>query len=111
MARTRLCTLTDIPDGDSHGLSVPNGDRWLSLLLVRRGTDVFVYRNSCPHEGDRMEHGRGQFLDESKQRILCASHGAVFRIEDGVCIEGPCEGERLSAFAATVEDGEVFIEF
>ena len=50
------------------------------------------------------------FLDQEGKNILCASHGAVFRIEDGVCTEGPCEGERLIAFPAQIEGGSVFIE-
>lgn len=110
MAQTRICALDDIPDGNSHGLSIPEGERWLSLLLVRRGTQVFAYRNRCPHEGDRMEHGRGKFLDETAENILCASHGALFRIEDGVCIAGPCVGEQLSAIPTTVEGDDVFID-
>jgi nitrite reductase/ring-hydroxylating ferredoxin subunit len=110
MTRTRLCALDDIPDGESTGLSIPDGDLWISLLLVRRDSQVFIYRNRCPHEGDRMEHGRGKFLDEEGKNILCASHGAVFRIEDGVCTEGPCEGESLIAFPAHIEEGSVFID-
>lgn len=109
MTRTRLCALADIPDGDSTGLSVPDGDAWISLILVRRDSEVFIYRNRCPHEGDRMEHGRGKFLDEDGN-IYCASHGAVFRLEDGFCTEGPCAGESLSVFQAYVEDGSVFID-
>ena len=110
MNRVRVCALADIPDGDSAGCSVKDGEYWRSMLLVRRGDKVVAYRNSCPHEGDRMEHGRGKFLDEEKAHILCASHGALFRIDDGVCVAGPCFGESLEPIAISVEDDAVFVE-
>lgn len=110
MARTRLCALADIPDGNSSSLSIPDGPYRLPLVLVRRGEQVWVYRNRCPHEGDMMEHAPGKFLDDEAQYILCATHWAVFRIEDGACVHGPCFGDSLEAYAVAVEDGEVFIE-
>ncbi len=110
MDRVRICALTDIPDGDSAGYSVKDGEFYRSLLIIRRGDTVIAYRNSCPHEGDRMEHARGKFLDEEKAHILCASHGALFRIEDGVCIAGPCFGENLDPIVTAIEGGEVFVQ-
>jgi nitrite reductase/ring-hydroxylating ferredoxin subunit len=39
--------------------------------------------------------------------MMCAHHSALFRFEDGHCIEGPCEGARLTAVGIRVVDGEV----
>jgi nitrite reductase/ring-hydroxylating ferredoxin subunit len=38
---------------------------------------------------------------------LCSSHGALFRIVDGVCIAGPCAGQRLWPWPVKVEDDQV----
>jgi nitrite reductase/ring-hydroxylating ferredoxin subunit len=52
-----------------------------------------------------------QFLDSSAQYIQCAVHGAMFRIEDGFCVSGPCAGDTLMAIPACLQDGEIFCEF
>jgi nitrite reductase/ring-hydroxylating ferredoxin subunit len=38
---------------------------------------------------------------------MCAYHCAVYRFEDGVCIDGPAVGLRLDALPIEVVDGEV----
>ena len=37
------------------------------------------------------------FLDSSASLIQCATHGALFLIESGECIAGPCAGQSLKA--------------
>ncbi len=97
MTERVLCRLEEIPDGASRGF----GD----LFAIRRGTGVTVYVNSCPHIGVPLELVPDRFLDRLGKLIVCATHGARFRIEDGVCISGPCLGDELEAVPARV-DGE-----
>jgi nitrite reductase/ring-hydroxylating ferredoxin subunit len=42
---------------------------------------------------------------------MCAHHSALFRFEDGHCIEGPCAGASLDAVQVTVdEDAQVVLK-
>ena len=41
--------------------------------------------------------GGGRFVSADSGNILCATHGAEFRLEDGYCLHGPCAGQRLLA--------------
>lgn len=68
----------------------------MKLLAVRRAGQVYVYRNRCPHRGVALEWHADEFLDPSASLIQCATHGALFLIESGECIAGPCEGKSLS---------------
>ncbi len=43
-----------------------------------------------------------RFLDLERKQIICATHGAVFCIDDGLCVGGPCKGSRSHAKYATV---------
>jgi nitrite reductase/ring-hydroxylating ferredoxin subunit len=36
-----------------------------------------------------------QFLSDDGRFIVCSTHGALFRIEDGHCLDGPCIGQAL----------------
>lgn len=105
-----LCALEDIPDGGSKGV-LPNARGRDQGLLVRQGDKVFGYVNNCPHY-DRAPLGwkKDEFLNGAKDRIMCSAHGALFRIEDGECVIGPCLGQALQRIAVTVEDGMVLAE-
>jgi len=103
-----LCALDDIADGGSRGFPAAPGG-FIGLFAVRRGEAVFVYVNSCPHVGVPLEMQPHQFLDEAGERIICAAHGATFRVEDGLCIAGPCEGEGLETVPVRMEAGQLFV--
>ncbi len=110
MTRTLLGRLADIPEGDSAGFAATHPDgRRLGVLAVRREGRVFAYVNSCPHTGAPLDLIPGQFLSMDKALILCSSHGAMFRIEDGYCVEGPCARKSLTPLAVAVEDGCVYL--
>jgi len=103
-----LCRLQDIPDGAAKGFAAAPGG-FTGLFAVRRGDQVFVYVNACPHVGLPLEPLPDRFLDGRKTVILCSAHGARFRIEDGVCITGPCIGEGLEAVPHRIIDGAVVV--
>jgi nitrite reductase/ring-hydroxylating ferredoxin subunit len=42
--------------------------------------------------------------------IQCALHGALFRIEDGYCLYGPCQGASLHPLPLRQEGAVVIIE-
>jgi len=77
---------------------------------VRRGAAVFAYHNRCPHTGVNLDWQPNQFLDLSNRYIQCATHGALFRLEDGFCLRGPCVGQYLQALRVVIEGEQVFIE-
>ena len=50
-----------------------------------------------------------RFLSADGSRIVCATHGAEFRIADGACLQGPCFGDALEQVLIQVKDGTVFV--
>lgn len=69
---------------------------------------VVAYLNRCAHVPTEMDWQSGQFLDQDKRWIICAIHGATYEPSDGVCVGGPCRGERLMALDVFERDGQVF---
>ncbi len=109
MTETPLGRVDDIPDGGSAGFNVdaPGGRRF--YMAIRRGGDVYLYDNSCPHLGSPLDFTPGRFLNSEKTHILCATHGALFRIEDGFCVSGPCAGKSLRAAPFEIRDGVILL--
>jgi nitrite reductase/ring-hydroxylating ferredoxin subunit len=109
MSDHRLCALTDIADGGSAGFEIVEAGRSVRLLAVRRGETVYVYENSCPHRRLPLDFKPGHFLDAERKFILCTNHIALFRITDGFCVDGPCQGERLAAVSARLRGTDVYV--
>jgi len=103
-----LCHIEEIPDGGARGFGPAEGG-FTGLFAVRRGADVVVYVNSCPHIGVPLDWMPDKFLTADGQRIVCATHGAEFRIADGVCVRGPCLGDRLEPVMIEVKDGVILV--
>jgi nitrite reductase/ring-hydroxylating ferredoxin subunit len=78
-------------------------------MVIRRGNEVFVYVNRCPHTGLSLDFQPGRFLTTDSALIQCSNHGAQFQIKDGFCVSGPCEGDSLKAVKTEIRDGRVFV--
>jgi len=76
-------------------------------MVVRRGDTAFVYINSCPHIGSPLDFEPGKFLNLEKTHIMCSTHGALFNIDDGHCISGPCVGKDLEKVRTQIVGGNI----
>jgi nitrite reductase/ring-hydroxylating ferredoxin subunit len=99
-----LHRLADLPDGSSRGFD-PGRSGQDSVLVVRRGAQLFAYADACPHHGTPMAWRKDAYLDAAGQHIVCAAHGALFEIDTGVCTLGPCLGDSLRPVAITLNAG------
>jgi nitrite reductase/ring-hydroxylating ferredoxin subunit len=78
-------------------------------FIVRHRNAVYAYRNVCPHAGNPLHWKHHAFLTKDRSLIMCSVHGAVFDIESGRCVGGPCRGHALTPLRAAVEAGDVII--
>ena len=106
-----VAQLQDIPDGGASAGSVDTADTALALIITRRGDQVSVFLNRCPHTGVSLDWVPGRFMDADNRFLQCAVHGALFRPDDGYCIAGPCAKQALTSLEAAVVDGEVRVKF
>lgn len=105
-----LCALEDLSDGASLGV-LPDRKGRDRVVLVRQGPRVHAYINNCPHY-DRAPLGwkKNEFLSGDGKHIMCASHGALFRIADGVCELGPCLGQELTRIPVEIDGGLIILK-
>ncbi len=106
-AGTALCALADIPDPGAKGFVFREGERMFLGFVVHKAGAVFGYVDVCPHAGSPLANPLGRFLTREGDLILCAAHGALFRIEDGLATSGPCAGRSLRPWPVAVVDGAV----
>ena len=106
--RRRLCAEGDIPEGAGRGFVFGAGMEREAAFVIRWRGRLHGYRNSCPHVGTPLDWPENRFFDSENEFLMCGTHGAVFRPEDGYCFEGPCQGRSLARITITVEGGEVY---
>ena len=110
MPPTQLCHLNDIPENSVKGMVATVEGKQRNIFIVRREGRAYAYLNWCPHNQVLIDQIPGQFFNKDNSLIQCSKHGALFRIEDGYCVEGPCKGESLQELPCESKDGLIFLQ-
>jgi nitrite reductase/ring-hydroxylating ferredoxin subunit len=104
-----LCPAADIPPGGTAAFPADAAGA-PGLFAVHHFRDgLLIYRNACPHLGVPLDWAPGKFLNLDGTLIVCATHGAEFRIADGLCLRGPCRGEKLTAMPGRIVAGVLMV--
>lgn len=101
----RLGPLDIVADGGARNFVLQMRAGRFHGFVVRRGEAVHGYVDRCPHAGLPLAQTLDAYLSPDGALIACSWHGALFQIEDGACIGGPCAGARLSPWPVRVEAG------
>jgi nitrite reductase/ring-hydroxylating ferredoxin subunit len=103
-----ICQLHELADRQCREFELQlEGAEPIPAFVLRLGEEVVAYRNHCPHTGAPLNWNPDEFLSYDRAHIQCAIHGALFRLEDGYCLHGPCNGKSLHAVALRVEAGVI----
>ncbi|GAA5787359.1 Rieske 2Fe-2S domain-containing protein [Chitiniphilus shinanonensis] len=106
----RICDLTQLPD---RGLGVRfaldyAGERRNAFVINFHGR-VHGYLNSCAHIPVELDYRAGDFFDLSGAYLVCATHGAYYAPDNGMCLGGPCPGRSLTPVALQLRDDGVYL--
>ena len=97
-----VCRLDSLADPGAKGFYVGDGEWPFRGFVVRFNDEIFAYANICPHRRYPLDLLENEFLVDDGQLIRCASHGALFNLETGLCVAGPCAGRSLMRLALRV---------
>lgn len=87
----------------------PAGRPREALLLRDDRGELRAYLNRCEHLPIPLNAGGPDFLTADRRELLCRTHGARYRLEDGHCVHGPCAGRALRPLALSVEADCVYV--
>ena len=103
----KLCVTEDIPEREARAFDTDDGR---TIFITQRDGAYYAYNNLCPHLQTELEFLENQFLDRDGEYIECSTHGALFDVESGECISGPCQGDFLEKVKIDVHsDGGIYI--
>ncbi len=95
-----LCRIYELPDGRL----VRRQLGYLSLLVLRQGSEVMVLSDHCAHLGGPLHQGTLVSDEAGDPCVSCPWHGSVFRVTDGSVVHGPATA-RQPGFDARITDG------
>ncbi len=102
-AGLKLCRLTDVQRGRALGFDA-------GVFAVHGPDGPVIYVNSCPHLGVPLDWAPNRFLSADGGFIMCGTHGAEFRLNDGLCLRGPCRDDSLTKVDHRIEAGWIVID-
>ena len=88
---------------DADGLPIQ------AMVLRDESGVVVAYRNLCRHLPVPLDGGTGERLSADGMHLVCGTHGATYRLNDGYCVDGPCEGMALHGLSVHRRDGELYV--
>jgi nitrite reductase/ring-hydroxylating ferredoxin subunit len=94
-----LCRIYDLPDGGVARRQLG----YLSLVVLRQGSDVLALADRCAHLGGPLHQGTLAGAQDDPC-VTCPWHGSTFRLSDGTVVHGPATA-RQPAFDARIADG------
>lgn len=102
----RACSVDDLPEQATKGIEYDDQE----VILVNWFGKFFAYLNNCPHAGWPLNFDPDKFLDDEGRYLQCSNHMALFEVEDGSCVAGPCPGERLTPIEVSVKGEDIFLK-
>jgi nitrite reductase/ring-hydroxylating ferredoxin subunit len=98
-----------VDGGKAIKFAAERDGRVLACFVVAYDNGVFAYLNVCPHRGTELDWQPGEVFEESGLYLICATHGALFEPNGGLCVGGPCQGAKLTSVPVVVDDQQVWL--
>jgi nitrite reductase/ring-hydroxylating ferredoxin subunit len=58
-----------------------------------------------------LDYGLGRFFTRDGRYLICQTHSALYDPLSGLCVEGPCAGQKLRPIPLKVKDGLIYLGY
>lgn len=109
-AGTPLAAVSDVPRDNGLERVFGDGPKAFRVVLFHADAGLRAYVNECPHADIPFHFSPDVFCVheiDGRRDLMCAHHTALFHLDDGLCHDGPCRGDRLVAVDIAIDDGVV----
>lgn len=81
----------------------------VSGFVVRFKGVPYAYVNQCAHVSVELDWNEGEFFTAQQDYLICSTHGAHYRPDNGFCVLGPCKGKSLKPLPLIEQNGQIII--
>lgn len=93
----------------AKGFQVKIRGKVVKGFVTKKSNQFYAYLNLCKHLPVTLDLNDENFFTFDKTHFQCHMHGAMYEIETGFCVAGPCQGARLEALEITEEENRLLI--
>ena len=101
----RLGPLDLIADGKARNFVLEMKAGRFHGFVVRRGNSVHGYVDRCAHMALPLAQQLDDYLTPDGSLIQCSWHGALYEVDSGRCVGGPCVGASLTPWPVRLDAG------
>jgi nitrite reductase/ring-hydroxylating ferredoxin subunit len=99
-----------VNEGLGVRFKMPMYGEFASGFLIRYENKVYAYVNQCAHIPIELDWKQGEFFTAEKDLLICATHGAQYQPNTGLCVMGPCKGRSLKPMDVLEENGRIVVD-
>jgi nitrite reductase/ring-hydroxylating ferredoxin subunit len=106
--RVAVCARAELEPARVRAVALPRADDGKpreALVLLGTDGEPRAYLNRCRHLPVPIDGGSKQYLTRNGEYLICGLHGALYRLDDGVCTAGPCLHLALESLLLVEENG------
>lgn len=104
-----VAAVDELPAGTVKKFWLICGKYRIDCFVINHAGQFHAYINSCRHLVTPLDFVRYQFFTEDGRHLVCATHGALYEPDTGLCVDGPCKGLSLYPLPVVVDRGEIVV--
>lgn len=106
-----LATVEEMTEGRSVKFHFKRGRKKIEGFLACYQGQVVAFENECRHLPVSLDYGLGRFFTRDGRYFICQTHSALYDPTSGLCVEGPCAGQKLKPIPLKIKDGLIFLDY
>ncbi|OGU21290.1 MAG: (2Fe-2S)-binding protein [Hydrogenophilales bacterium RIFOXYD1_FULL_62_11] len=105
-----ICAASDLAEqGKGVRFELERHGQPQPAFVIRFDTLPRAFLNQCGHVPVELDWQEGEFFDDSRHYLICATHGALYHPATGACVGGRCAGRGLIPLPVVEHDGHVYL--
>ncbi len=108
--KQKICDITVLQDQEAQEFCMAVQQQQKDGFVFAFAGQYFAYENSCPHTGANLNWQPAQFFSLDGLYLQCSLHGALFEPQTGLCVRGPCRGQRLKKIELEQQDNGLYVK-
>lgn len=95
--------------GKGIRFALPELGEFATGFVIRFQGKPYAYVNQCAHVSVELDWSEGDFFTSQRDYLICATHGAHYRPDNGFCVMGPCKGKSLKSIEVVEQNQKIII--
>ena len=95
--------------GKGIRFDLPALGEFSSGFVIRFQGKPYAYVNRCAHVSVELDWSEGDFFTSQRDYLICSTHGAHYRPDNGFCVMGPCKGKSLKPIDVIEQNQKIII--